>query len=66
MMSEYTKSGDSYEDAKMLMRQVHEFFLPDIDVIHEALIDAYEYGYQQGVESEREKQWDTNHHLKMI
>jgi hypothetical protein len=65
-MSEYSRSGDSYEDAKMLMRKVHEFFLPDIDVIHEALIDAYEYGYQQGIESERNKQWDTNHHLKTI
>ena len=55
-MSEYATSGDSYEDAKMLTRKIHEFFRPDIQVIHDALIDAYEYGKQQGIESERNKQ----------
>ncbi len=43
-------SGDAYEEAKMVMRKVHGFFQPDIQVILDALQEAYEQGVRDGKE----------------
>jgi len=40
--------GDIYEEAKILMRRVHEFFLPDMDVLYLALKEAYNQGLEDG------------------
>ncbi len=47
-MSEWYHSVDAYEEAKMLMRKIHGFFQPDIEVIYDFIRDIYEQGYEDG------------------
>ena len=48
MVENWFHSGDAYEEAKMAMRKVNDFFKPDIQVILDAMQEAYEQGVRDG------------------
>lgn len=49
-MSEYTEYGGIEEDAKSLMKKVHDFYSPEFQVLYDAIYEAYQQGYQDGLE----------------
>jgi hypothetical protein len=48
MEENFFQTGDAYEVAKSLMRKVHGFFQPDIEVIYSAIKEAYDQGVRDG------------------
>ena len=52
-MSDYTEYGGIEEDAKTLMKKVHDFYSPQFKVLYDAIYEAYQQGYQDGLEESK-------------